>query len=285
MKNTLFGILFAMLWASASVATKIGIKSVHPFVLADVRFFLAGALMLGYAYIWKKNRLPKGKEWLDLAIFGILNVALYLGLFVIAMKYVAAGIGSLSTATNPLLISLLSAFWIKKTPTSKQWLAILIGMAGVGVATYPLLQNSYATPLGLIIMAGSMLSYSAGTIFFSEKTWILPRIVINAWQVLFGGLFLLPFTFFTYDNSLNHYDAAFWYSVLWLAIPVSIVAVLLWLYLLEYEPLKASLWLFLCPIFGFLYASVLLSEPFTFYTACGTLLVIVGLWIGQRKEG
>lgn len=273
-----------MLWASASVATKIGIKSVHPFVLADVRFFLAGILMLVYAYIWQKNRLPKGKEWLNLAIFGILNVALYLGLFVIAMKYVAAGIGSLSTATNPLLISFLSAFWIKKTPTSKQWLAILIGMAGVGVATYPLLQNSYATPLGLIIMAGSMLSYSAGTIFFSEKTWELPRIVINAWQVLFGGLFLLPFTFFTYDNSLNHYDAAFWYSVLWLAIPVSIVAVLLWLYLLEYEPLKASLWLFLCPIFGFLYASVLLSEPFTVYTACGTLLVIVGLWIGQRKE-
>jgi drug/metabolite transporter (DMT)-like permease len=67
-------------------------------------------------------------------------------------------------------------------------------------------------------------------------------------------------------------------------IPVSIGAVQLWLYLLKKDPIKASLWLFLCPIFGFIYASFLLKEPITSYTYVGTLLVIVGLYLAQREK-
>ena len=67
-------------------------------------------------------------------------------------------------------------------------------------------------------------------------------------------------------------------------IPVSIGAVQLWLYLLKKDPIKASLWLFLCPIFGFIYAAFLLKEPITSYTYIGTLLVIVGLYLAQREK-
>lgn len=111
-KNLFIGILFAMLWASASVATKIGILSAQPLVIGNFRFFIAATLMLSYSYLFQKNRLPNVSEWKQLAIYGFLNVTLYLGCFVIAMKHVSAGIGSLATATNPLIISILSAFWI-----------------------------------------------------------------------------------------------------------------------------------------------------------------------------
>ncbi|UYQ93171.1 EamA family transporter [Chitinophaga horti] len=62
MRQILPGILFAMLWASAAAATKIGIQVTHPLLLANVRFFIAGVLMLCFAYIIQgaKNRLPRG---------------------------------------------------------------------------------------------------------------------------------------------------------------------------------------------------------------------------------
>jgi len=283
-KSLLIGILFAMLWASASVATKIGILSAQPLVIGNVRFFIAGTLMLGYSYLFQKNRLPKTSEWKQLAIYGFLNVTIYLGCFVIAMKHVSAGIGSLSTATNPLIISILSAFWLGRSVKRTEILGLIFGIIGVGIATYPLLKNSFTDVEGLIILSISMISYSVGTVYYSVQKWKLPLLVINGWQVLLGGLLMVPITLIFTDWSNNTFDFRFWGSVFWLVIPVSIGAVQLWLYLLKKDPIKASLWLFLCPIFGFIYASILLKEPITSYTYVGTLLVIVGLYLAQRKK-
>ncbi|MCU0323928.1 MAG: DMT family transporter [Spirosomaceae bacterium] len=283
LKVIILGVLFAAFWASASVAAKIGIRSVEPLVLFNIRFFIAGILLLGYATFVEKQPLPKGIEWRNLTIFGLLNTTIYLSLFVLAIRTVAAGIGSLSTATNPLLISILSAFWIGRKIKTAEWFAIILGIIGVGIATYPLLQNSYADATGLLILSGSMISYSVATIFFSNIQWRFSRSAINGWQALIGGILLIPFTYFSHSRT-NNFDLTFWLSELWLSIPVSIVAIQLWLYLLKIDAVKASFFLFLCPIFGFIYSSLLLDEPISFYTLIGTALVLVGLYIGQRKK-
>ena len=278
-----FGLLFAALWASASAAAKFGLRSVEPLVLFQVRFLAAGIIMLAYSFLIQKDRLPKGKEWREVTLFGVLNVTLYLSFFVLGIKEVAAGIGSLSTATNPLFISILSAFWIGRQVKRAEWTAVFLGLVGVAVATYPLFQKSYATPLGLFYMFLSMLSYSVGTIYYSNIDWKLSRTAINGWQVFIGGILMLPLTFLLHKKP-NHYDLNFTLSVLWLTLPVSVFAVQLWLYLLKVDPVKASLFLFLCPIFGFIYAYFLLDEPITYHTFIGTALVIAGLYIGQREK-
>src|SRR5690349_15116244 len=94
----IIGLLFSMLWASASVAGKIGMQSVEPLLLFNVRFMLAGTLMLLYAHLFAKNNLPKKADWKQLTCFGSLNTTLYLGLYIFALKQVSAGIGSLAIA-------------------------------------------------------------------------------------------------------------------------------------------------------------------------------------------
>ncbi|GAB2545141.1 DMT family transporter [Spirosoma aerophilum] len=284
MKQLLPGLLFAALWASASVATKFGVQSVHPLILATVRFFIAGSGMLLFAYGIQrtKNAWPKGVEWRQLTIFALLNTTIYLGAFVLALKQVSAGIGSLSTATNPLFIALLSALWLRKMPSWNQLAGLLLGLVGVGVATYPLLQNSYATVEGLLILLGGMIAVSAATVYYASIEWRLPSLVINGWQVLLGGILLLPFTLLTADFSNALYDQRFWASVFWLIIPVSVGALQLWFYLVREDAIRASLWLFLCPIFGFAYSYLLMGEPITLYTVIGTGLVIGGLWLGRK---
>ena len=287
------GLLFAALWASASVATKLGVQSVHPLILANVRFFIAGTGMLLFAYGVPrrmsssgghsiKNAWPTRPEFRQLTIFALLNTTIYLGAFVLALKQVSAGIGSLSTATNPLFIALLSAVWLRRMPRRNEWGGLLLGIVGVGVATYPLLQNSYATVGGLVILLIAMVSVSAATVYYAGIEWRLPTLVINGWQVLLGGILLLPFTLIFADFRTSHYDERFWASVLWLVLPVSVAALQLWFYLVRQDAVRASLWLFLCPIFGFLYSYLLLGEPITLYTFAGTGLVIGGLWVGRK---
>lgn len=277
------GFCFAVLWASASAATKIALLAAQPFVIAVSRFFLAGIIMLVFAHVIKKYRLPEKREWRQIMLYGLLNISIYLGLYIIAMQKISAGLGTLSVALNPVFISLMASVIFKKPVGINNIISLFVCLAGVFVAAYPLLQTSYASVDGIIIILTSMLAYSAGAIYFSKVEWNGLKIVtINGWQTIFGGIFLIPLLLFTYKKELNHCDINFWMGTVWLAIPVSIGAVQCWLYLSQKNAANASYWLFLCPIFGFILSAWLLKEPLSWYTAAGVLLVLLGLY--NRKN-
>lgn len=277
------GFSFAVLWSSASVAGKFGLISAEPLTFFTLRFLAAGSLLLVMSRFQSSPRLPHGAEWSQLTIFGLLNTALYLGIFIIALQEVAAGITALSLALNPLLISIFTSLWMRRKIQSREWLSIAIGIAGVLIATYPLVKSGYATIPGLILLVISMTTYSIGAVYYSSVDWKLSRMTINGWQALIGGLILLPFTLW-FEGSGTTYDFNFWASLIWLVVPVSIGAIQLWLFLLKEDAVRASLWLFLCPIFGLIFSSIFLHEPFTLYTAAGAVLVLFSLFLGQQAK-
>ena len=280
------GTVFAVFWASASAATKIGLHASQPFVMAVARFALASTLMLTISHGIMRKPLPAGRKiWRQLCVYGFLNISLYLGLYVLAMREVSAGLGTLFVATNPVLILLINAVWYKQPVGLHTIFSFLLCIAGMLVAAYPLYQESYATLTGISILFLSMLSYSVGAIYFARKDWEgLHILTINGWQTLIGGVCLAPLMLFYFDGSANVFDSHWWGAVIWLAIPVSIVAVLLWLYLLKDNPVKASAWLFLCPIAGFAIAATLMKEPLSWHTFVGVVLVLAGLYLVQRAK-
>jgi drug/metabolite transporter (DMT)-like permease len=220
-----------------------------------------------------------------LSIYGLLNISLYLGLYVLAMKNVSAGLGSLAIAINPVFFSLMNALLFGKRIRMITIISLVLCMAGVLLAAWPLFRNSYATPGGIGLLMICMVIYSTGMIYFSKKNWeTLHILTINGWQTLLGGLFLLPLALVTYDGTKNVWGMEMLAPVLWLAIPVSIVGVQLWLYLLKDNAEKASFWLFLCPVFGFIIASVMTHEPIGIFTVTGMLLTLAGLYLVQKYK-
>lgn len=201
------GLLFAALWASAASATKIGLVVAQPLVIAVVRFGVAAAVMLLIAHVIRGQRFPVGKEWKQIAIYGLLNITIYLGCYVIAMQTITAGIGALAIAANPAFISFFSVFFLKKKLTLALILSLVICTAGVVCAAWPLFSEATVTMEGLLILLFSMLSYSIGAIYFSIREWNrLSLFTINGWQTLLGGLFLLPVALLFYNGQANHFN-------------------------------------------------------------------------------
>lgn len=278
----LTGIVFSILWASASTATKIALKEAQPLVVAVSRFGIAAVFMLFISHIVFKHRFPKGREWNQIAIYGLLNITIYLGLYVVAMKEVTASIGSLTIAASPVFISFLSLFILKKPLSSRILLALLVCIIGFIVVAWPLFDGVSVTVRGLTILIISMFSYSAGTIYFTSREWKdLHLLTINGWQTLLGGLFMMPFVVFTYKHHANHFAKDFWIGTVWLAILVSFGAILLWLRLIKEDAVRAGLWLFLCPIFGIVIAAILVGDKISLYTIIGVSLVLAGLAISH----
>lgn len=284
-KIIITGIVFAILWASASTATKIALQSAQPFMIAIARFFIAGIIMLILAHGIMRKRFPAKKEWQQIMIYGLLNISIYLGVYLIAMQRISAGLGSLAVAINPVMISFIAAALYGHRVTMLNIISLALCTLGVIIAAWPLLQNSYASVDGLLLLGASMLAYSLGAIYYAHIDWgDLDIITINGWQTILGGAFLLPLLLLTFKADKNSFDIHFWTGTLWLAIPVSIGAVQCWLLLLNKTPLTAAYWLFLCPVFGFIIAHLSLNEPVSFYTLTGILLVLGGMYIVKRYK-
>ena len=286
MKSSVYiltGVVFATLWGSAGVANKIGLQYGQPLWMTNTRFLIAAGLLLLFVHGIGRAPLPARGDWKPLAIYGVLVNAVYMSLFIYGVKEATAGICTLALVLNPLIINLLTAYWYKKPVSSNVWLGLCLGIIGVGIATWPLPQDTQVTLRGILFLAASMLCYSIGTVYYAHRTWLLPKWVINTWQIAFGAVFMLPASLLLNDIGQTNNTPIYWAVVLWLAVVVTIVAVQLWLVLLSHNTSKASLWLFLCPLFGFFYSWLFLNEPFTGYTFAGTVLVLIGLYIGIRK--
>lgn len=250
----------------------------------NLRFFGAGILLLVVSHVVLRERLPSRKEWGQLTLFGALNTTLYLGLFVLALDEVTPGITTLAVALNPLLISVFSAVWMSRKVRVLEWAGILIGITGVLVASYPHLETSFASVRGLVLIAFSQVAYSIGAVYYARVDWTISRMSVNAWQAFLGAFLTLPFTFLMHEEK-STLDLRLLLSLAWLIVPVSVIAIQLWLRLLKQDAVRASMWLYLCPPFGFLYAWALVGERLSLYTFVGTAMVLGALWLGQARQG
>ena len=106
-RRTWIALLFTLLWASAAIAAKFGLKSAAPLTLATTRFLLAGTILLIYTHGFRHLPWPSRQLWRPLAILGILNTTIYLGASFLALRVVSAGLFNLFVTANPFLVAVL----------------------------------------------------------------------------------------------------------------------------------------------------------------------------------
>lgn len=280
------GLLFALLWASATVATKFAFHSCDLFLLTFIRFVTVSVILLSYTYLIKNksSRFPTKAEFKKLFVLGVLNITIYMSGYLIAIKFVSAGLISLITAVNPLLLILFSAIFYKRKLTPFETTGIALAVSGLVMASVPNLYHSHATLQGVLALLTGLVALATGSIYYANSGLTLKKMEVNTWQITIGGLLFLPVVLWNGPNNFLLPNLQFFLSITWLIVPVSIVAYAMWLYLLQKDPVKAGLWLFLTPALGYFMAIIILHEKITVYGVAGSLLVVSGLLYSRRKK-
>nr|WP_106782786.1 EamA family transporter [Lysinibacillus timonensis] len=281
LKGLLLGLLFTVLYASGAVAMKFGLQSAPPLTLATLRFIIAGMLLLIYLYILKKGtyRIPNRRELGILFWLGLLNTSLFLGLGLIALQTVSSGIFNLFVPINSLLFALLTFMFLGQSIRRKQWGGMVTSFIGLMIASYPSLIGSHATIGGLFLLAVAILSMATGSLVYKKMDLQLPSIVINTWQVVFGGLILVIPTVLLEAGQPITVDVNMIGYLLWSVFALSIFNLSLWFYLLKKDAIIANNWLLLNPVAGYILGAILLGEPITGFAVIGTTLVLFGLYL------
>ena len=122
---------FCLLWSSAFAVAKLALADCPPLLLLTARFLLAGGLMLTVAAVdgapWRLSR----RDILVLAVLGVANNALYLGLNYVGMRSISAGLSALIISANPVLTVVLAAVFLNERMTWRKTAGLLLGIGGV----------------------------------------------------------------------------------------------------------------------------------------------------------
>jgi len=284
--TTIVALFYILLWSSAFIATKIGVTHSPPLSLLAARFLAAALLMALFALFLKLPRPQGWSAWGRLALFGLLNSGLYLGCNYEALRYLSAGMGSIISATNPLLLTLIAPFLLRERLTWWRVLGLFLGFGGVLFVMGTRL-NSHGgldTPAGMLVSFLGTVCLVGATIFYKRYPPREHAFVVNAVQLGPAGTgLIIPALLFEHPQQVQLSPPLVW-SFLYLVLVISIGASLLWFWLLKRgEATTVSSYYFLTPIAGLALAALLLNEPFGIRDAFGLVAVAIGIAIINRK--
>ena len=283
--DVLLGLIFSFLWASASTAAKYSFQGQPPLTILSVRFAVAGALMMAWHYGLRcDGALPRGRQWGQVAIVGLTNSTLFLGAAWLGLREVPVGLYSLFLATMPFQVAILSRVWLGRQVTRREWLGIAVAAIGLAIVAAPSLARSTATLSGLLLVIIAMVSQAVGAVYLKRAALELPSGMINAWQLLIGLGFLLPFAAALDGGAGLRPTPQMISGLAWSIVMVSVVANALLFTMQKRDPLWASTWLLLAPVFSYLQAALVLGEPIGWTDLIGSALVVAGLVISGATE-
>ena len=110
---------------------KVAVMELPPFMLAGIRFTVAGTLMLTLASLFGKPIFMSKGQLKNSMIAGFLFLAIGNGVVVWALSYVDTGFAALIIASQPLIVLLLLRIVERKPVKRLSWIGVGIGLLGM----------------------------------------------------------------------------------------------------------------------------------------------------------
>ncbi|MGH2535805.1 MAG: drug/metabolite exporter YedA [Candidatus Promineifilaceae bacterium] len=182
-----------LIWGSTYLAIRFGVETLPPFLMAGVRFIVAGSLLYGLARA-RGAPNPTRPQWRSLAIIGLLLLVGGNGGVTWAEQVVPSGITALLIATTPLWVVLLE--WLApggRRPGRKVVAGVALGILGIVVLIGPQ-QISAERSFGLLepaVIVMASLSWAAGSVYSRRADLPGSPFMATAVEMLNGGLALL----------------------------------------------------------------------------------------------
>ena len=277
-----FAIIY-FVWGSTYLAIRVGVREVPPFLLAAMRFLIAGLLLYGWM-IARGERSPTGRQWASASLLAILIFVLDYGLVFWAEQRVPSGVAAVMMATIPAFMALSEIIFLRtQRLTVRLTLALSIGIGGVAVLMSGSL-NLGGAPIdkvGAAALIVASISWSIASVL-SRKLPLPPsKVMSSGAQMLAGGVFL-ALTAAALGEFRSFHPWAIsrgaWLSLLYLIVAGSIIGYTAYVWLIHHEsPTKVGTYAYVNPVVAVLVGYFLGGETIDPRTILGTLFVLISV--------
>lgn len=274
-------------WGTTYVAIKICVLIYPAFLLAGIRQFIAGMIILALAVAFKGRGDLSRRNLRQQMLVGFLMITVGNGLVSWGEKYIPSGVAALICAMMPVFGVMINLGINKKEKVN--WL-IAVGMAlgffGVALNFRDSLSDLTNTKYigGIIGTLIATCAWALGSILGKRSTSTANPMFNSGLQVIFGGLFLLIFSPVAdnYSNIKTVNAEALW-SLLYLITIGSVAAYSAYMYALKELPVGIVMtYAYVNPLVAVLLGWWWLGEPLTWITALSFTGIMLGVYLVNR---
>lgn len=292
--TTFLAIVACLLWSSAFVGVKIGLKYHTPLQFAGLRFVISGLILLPVIHNFKKFRKEVRENFAYVCLIAFLQVILQYSLFYMGVSLVPASISAMVVGSSPLFVALVAHFFVSND--RMDWFktgSIFLGILGVAVITLgrkslPSGALISLTGVGLLIL-NNLASGITNVVVALKRQSISPMILTSA-SLFIGGAALFAISFPIEGIPRQAFPPEYFVALAWLSF-LSAAAISIWNTLLRSSKIKVSelnIWKFLIPVSGAILSWIIIqNESPDVVSVSGMILIgsaLIILSISNRKR-
>lgn len=262
-------------WGSTYVVTR-AVLPAEPLWGAVIRALPAGILLLLVS-----RRRPRGAWWWRAAVLGVLNTGGFFALVYAVAQRLPSGVAATVMAGSPLVM--MAAAWIVLGQRPRA-LAVAGGLAGIaGVALMLFGGDRPIDPLGAAFAVIALVSSATGYALATRWGGV-DLVASTAWQLLAGGLLVLPLAF-AVEGAPPRLDAPAIAGFAYVAVVATAVAFVAWFAGLRHLPAgTVGLIGLLNPVTGVVLGALVAGEALTGRQLAGLAVVLAGIAVGQVRR-
>ena len=278
-------LVFVLIWSTGFIVARYGMPHAPPFKFLAMRYALSILCFLLWVRLRRVPWPQDGRQWVHLAVTGVLMHALYLGGVWAAVKAgMGAGLSALIVGLQPVL----TAVWLASAGTrvaGRQWAGLGCGFAGlVLVVSHKLDSGGVGDQAGfnsLAMVVVALLSITAGTLY--QKRFVGPCDVRTANVVQLGAALAVTLPLALLETETVRWGAGFAGALAWSVLVLTLAgSSLLYLLIQRGAATSVTSLFYLVPPTTALMAWLLFSEPVTASTLVGTALTAYGVSLVLR---
>ena len=277
-----------VIWGSTYLLNKIAVNELPPFMLASIRFIVAGILIFIIAKLMGKSIAISWRQLKNTSIAGFLFLTFGNGVVVWALKFVDSGFAALEISAQPLIILLLMRVLQGKKIQMMSVIGIILGFIGIYLlVSQKQIISQENSILGMLMIFACMLSWGYGSLFVGKAD--LPRnyFVNTGYQMLTGGIMMVITSLLLGEkwSYPTDWSTPVQYSMLLLIVFGSIVAFTSFNYLLKVvSPEKVATSTYVNPIIALGLGWYFLNEQITLQSIIAAIVLLTGVYFINTKR-
>ena len=272
-----------VIWSLNYATTKYAFERWSPIAFSGLRFATAG-IALALFVRWREGGLGVDRSDVRLVVLcGIVGIFLNQLTFTYAVDYTAAANVALILAAAPAFAAVFAVMLGHERVRPAHWLALGVSLVGVGLVVVGGSDLVGFSLRGDLLAVGAALTWAAYTVMLRPLLGRYSAIRISALVILVGAVIMAPVTVVQVANqdfdSLRRLDWAAWlYST------IGPLLVTNWLYfraLHRVGAARATLYMYLQPFLGAVFAAWLLGEKLVAVQLIGGAVIVGGVALGR----
>ena len=276
-------LLNMVLWGSSAVFMRTLALSFTPENSLAMRYALltvvnvAGLIWLG---TW---RIPRA-DWPRFLVAGVAGMAGYNYFVNLGFKLVPAGIGTIVTMIEPLMIAVLAAVLLGEKLNRFIFIGVALALAGSVVLFWPDLtaQVSSVPLIGVVYLLICCFGWAIYTIVSSPLLKRHDSFTVTAVTMIIAAPIMIGIASDPVWVLAAQLDGRQWLEVIYLVFAAGIGGTLMWNYGTKHlSGTAAGSFLYLIPVVAVTAGALVLDEPVTAYVIAGGLLMLAGVAAAQ----